>query len=161
MAKAGTFKVGDVFHIRKGDKLNIGIPEYCALQNSISPSYVLTKNLITIGSIVKAEKRYNRDTLYLKIVEDINEITGITPTTSNHLNKDVNDLVNAVEKIEKKLTKSFDTSLFIGEWNITKIERSNENGAVAVVYIKKINNDGSVMDNFFRVYGNEKMNFEY
>ena len=48
MAKSGTYSVGDIIQIRKGDKLNIGIPEYCVLQNSVSYQYVLTKNIITI-----------------------------------------------------------------------------------------------------------------
>lgn len=161
MAKAGTYGVGDAIQIRKGDKFNIGIPEYCVLQNSVSAEYVLTNNVITIGTIMKAEKRYSRDTLYLTLAESISDITGIAPTPSNHLNKDIDGLITAIEKIEKKLTKSFDTAAFIGEWNITKIEPCNENGAICIVKIKKTNADGSVMNNFFRVYGNEKMNFTY
>lgn len=161
MAKAGTYSVGDLIQIRKGDKLNIGIPEYCVLQNSVSVDYVLTSNTITIGSIMKAEKRYSRDTLYLTLAESINDITGIAPTPSNHLNKDIDALINVIEKIEKKLTKSFDTAAFIGEWQITAIEPCNDNGAICLVKIKKHQPDGSVMNNFFRVYGNEKMNFAY
>ena len=161
MAKAGTYAVGDVIQIRKGDKINIGIPEYCALQNSVSSDYVLTNKVITIGSIIKAEKRYARDTLVIGIAEVINNITGIAPTTENHLNKDIDKLISAVECIEKKLICSFDTSVFIGEWSITKIEPCNENGAICLVRISRKNRDGSVMNNFFRVYGNEKMNFAF
>ena len=159
MAKIGTYSVGDTIQIHKGDKFNIGIPEYCVLQNSVSSKYVLNKNIITIGSVIKAEKRYSRDTLYLAILENINTITGITPNNSNNLEKSVNSLINDIEKIEKKLINSFDTSSFIGDWEITKIEPTTENSAKAIVHIKKMNRDGSVMNNFFRIYGNEKMNF--
>lgn len=159
MAKSGTYSVGDIIQVRKGDKLNIGIPEYCVLQNSVSNEYVLTKNIITIGSILKAERRYGKDTLYLALVETVNTVTGIVPNNTNTLEKSVNNLINDIEKIEKKLTKSFDTAAFIGEWEITKIEACTENGAKALVHIRKSNADGSVMNNFFRVYGNEKMNF--
>lgn len=159
MAKSGTYSVGDIISIRKGDKLNIGIPEYCVVQNSVSNDYVLTKNIITIGSILKAERRYGRDTLYLALVESVNNVTGIAPNNVNHLEKSIDNLISDIEKIEKKLTKSFDTAAFIGEWEITKIEACVENGAKACVHIKKSNPDGSVMNNFFRVYGNEKMNF--
>lgn len=161
MAKSGTYSVGDIIQIRKGDKLNIGIPEYCVLQNSVSNNYTLTKNIITIGSILKAERRYSRDTLYLGLAETINSITGIAPNNVNHLEKTIDNVIADIEKIEKKLIKSFDTAAFIGEWEITKIEETADNNAKAIVSIRKSNPDGSVMNNSFRVYGNEKMNFAY
>lgn len=153
--------VGDLLEIRKGDKLNIGIPEYIVFPNSTSPSYVLTNNIIAIGSILKPEKRYTDDDLFLVITEAIHKASGISPSRNNNLGSSVQRLINDVNKIEKKIIRTFNSSAFIGEWRIDKIEPCRDNGAQCMVKMTKNNSDGSVMHNFIRVFGNERMQFRF